>query len=248
MSLPPIVFAGPSVAGLPLESVVRLPPASAGDMLALADGQPRVVALIDGVFDAQAAVQHKEILELMARGFRVLGSSSMGALRAAELHHFGMEGVGAVFTAYRSGRITADDEVALLHAPGELEYRALTEPLVDMRATLAASVRAAILSAPAARIIREHARGCFWRERTWTAILRDCRRSVDGADFERFAGWLPSGRVPIKALDAQSCLKACLDPWRSTSRTPPPRTFFFQALARQRGVKLHPPIRSSPST
>lgn len=39
MSLPPIVFAGPSVAGLPLESVVRVPPASAGDMLALADGQ-----------------------------------------------------------------------------------------------------------------------------------------------------------------------------------------------------------------
>ncbi|WP_239014256.1 TfuA-like protein [Archangium violaceum] len=69
----------------------------------------------------------------------VLGASSMGALRAAELHPHGMVGVGRIFEAYLEGRLSADDEVALLHGPAELGFRPLTLPLVNIRATLDAS-------------------------------------------------------------------------------------------------------------
>ena len=48
----------------------------------------------------------------MAAGTQVFGAASMGALRAAELAPFGMIGVGAIFAAYRDGRLTGDDEVA----------------------------------------------------------------------------------------------------------------------------------------
>jgi hypothetical protein len=39
----------------------------------------------------------------------------MGALRAAELHTFGMVGVGRVFEGYRDGVYEDDDEVAVVH-------------------------------------------------------------------------------------------------------------------------------------
>jgi len=52
-----------------------------------------VVGIIDGVLLSDAAVGHREILNLLRRGIRVFGSGSMGALRAAELSTLGMEGI-----------------------------------------------------------------------------------------------------------------------------------------------------------
>jgi hypothetical protein len=46
------------------------------------------------IFDSTPAVLHKEILWAMDRGVGVSGAASMGALRAAELHWYGMVGVG----------------------------------------------------------------------------------------------------------------------------------------------------------
>ena len=43
----------------------------------------------------------------------------MGALRAAELHAFGMRGVGRIFEAFRDGELEDDDEVAVVHGPAE---------------------------------------------------------------------------------------------------------------------------------
>ena len=233
----PIVFAGPSLAA-PLPSAFTLrPPAAAGDLLALAAGPPRTVVLIDGVFDGQAAVQHKEILELLSRGFRVIGGASMGALRAAELHDFGMQGVGAVFAAYASGRITADDEVAVLHAPAALGHRALTAALVDIRATLAAAAMARIVPVALARALRDQASATFWREREWPALL-DAARLLDRAAARRLGQWLPAGRVGLKAHDAGLCLAAALRPVPVTPCPAPPRTRYFNRLAAMVDIAL----------
>ena len=64
----------------------------------------------------------------------------MGALRAAELDAFGMRGVGQIYASYRCGQFILplgrtsahesfedDDEVALLHAPDDMNYLAATE-------------------------------------------------------------------------------------------------------------------------
>ena len=70
------------------------------------------IGIIDGYFENIPSVWHKEILWAMSQGIHVFGSASMGALRAAELAPFGMEGVGAIFEAYRDGWLEDDDEVA----------------------------------------------------------------------------------------------------------------------------------------
>nr|WP_310522866.1 TfuA-like protein [Polymorphobacter sp.] len=232
----PVVFAGPSLLR-PAPGFVLRPPAAAGDLLAFAAGAPRALVLIDGVFDGQPAVQHKEILALLARGFRVIGGASMGALRAAELHRFGMEGVGAVFAGYASGRITADDEVAVLHAPAALGHRALTEALVDIRATLAAAAAARVIQVGLARALRDAARATFWREREWPALLA-IAAALDGEGGARLTAWLPKGRVRLKARDAELCLAAALRPVQLPVRLVPPRTRYFQGLAVLNGIRL----------
>lgn len=135
-----IVFLGPS---LPLAQARRIleadyrPPVSQGELYRAAQQGPRAIGVVDGVFHHVPAVWHKEILWALSRGIRVLGSSSMGALRAAEMDRYGMEGVGEVYRLYRSGALEDDDEVALLHAPAEFGYRPLSEPMVNLRASLA---------------------------------------------------------------------------------------------------------------
>ena len=111
-----------------------------GELYAAACGSPRAIGVIDGYFDGQPAVLHKEILWALTRGIAVFGASSMGALRAAELHPFGMRGVGRIFEAYRDGELTDDDEVALIHGPPETGYVRLSEPMVNIRATLEKAV------------------------------------------------------------------------------------------------------------
>jgi len=111
----PVVFVGPSLpmalAGQILPSAVFRPPARRGDLdLVDPDGTDEAI-LIDGVMVYEHPPSPSETYRLAERGVRVLGASSLGALRAVELRHHGVEGVGWVFDEFRSGRLTADDEL-----------------------------------------------------------------------------------------------------------------------------------------
>ncbi|MBQ0891084.1 hypothetical protein KBZ94_40285 [Streptomyces sp. RM72] len=147
-------FIGPSLPGaaaLTEGSPVRLlPPVAAGDLLRLDVRVGDTVGIVDGYFHQSGSVRHKEILHLLDQGVRVVGAASMGALRAVELEPFGMEGLGRVHAAYKAGLLEADDEVTLLHATAEDDYRAVSEPLVCMRATFAEAVRHGVCDAAAA--------------------------------------------------------------------------------------------------
>jgi hypothetical protein len=142
------LFVGPSLpdaATLVDADVQVLPPIQAGDILRLPLSPDDVVGIVDGYFHQRPAVRHKEILSVLADGARVLGAASIGALRAAELDRYGMEGVGEIYRAYRDNELAADDEVALMHGPPDDNYRPLSEPLVNIRATLAAAIREGLL-------------------------------------------------------------------------------------------------------
>jgi hypothetical protein len=194
------VFAGPSLAGwVTTPPFDRLPSAGAGDMLRLLTGPPHTVVLIDGVFGTRPAVWHKEILLLLARGFRVIGAASMGALRAAELDRFGMIGCGAIYRGYADGRLTADDEVAVLHAPAALGGQPLSLAQVNVRATLCQAVRARVLSVDAARTLRTASAAIHYRDRDWAQV-------VALADDPAFAAWVQRHAVDIKADDARAAL------------------------------------------
>jgi hypothetical protein len=139
-----IVFAGPTLPREPgpdwralLAACDVRPPASRGDILAALASHPRTIVLLDGYYFIVPSVTHKEILYALDAGVRVIGAASLGALRAAELEPFGMEGVGAVFDGYKTGALDGDDEVALLHASAEHGYRPITLALVEVRHALA---------------------------------------------------------------------------------------------------------------
>jgi hypothetical protein len=243
-----VVFAGPSLpAGLrPSDPrLVWLEPAKAGDGLRLAGRGAAAVALIDGVFDEQPSIRHKELLVLMAEGTALFGAASMGALRAAELHAFGMIGIGRIFEAYADGRLTGDDEVALAHAPAELGWQPLSEPLVNIRATLQEAVHAGVIAPRSARKALEIAARSFYRERTWAGILTDAHkaRAMSAEDLAALELWLASGKVDQKQIDALACLQAALAWEGPAAPSPaPPHTVFTRTLASQ----IAPPAPARP--
>jgi TfuA protein len=168
------VYLGPS---LPL-GVARsaldaeyLPPIRRGDLARL-PAQVECVGIVDGEFYQNLAVSPKEILPLLERGIRVYGASSMGALRAAELYPYGMTGVGRIFTWYRDGVLTADDEVALAYDPET--YRPLSDPLVNIRVALQEAVCQQIITAPRAAAITEELRKTWFPGRSYKRVAQLC--------------------------------------------------------------------------
>jgi hypothetical protein len=230
------VFAGPSLpaAARPAGPFEWHPPAMAGDLIRLRDRPPAKLCLIDGYFDSRPAPWHKELLALMARGTIVFGASSMGALRAAELHPFGMVGIGAIFRAYRDGRLWGDDEVALIHATEALDWAPLSVPMVELRATLIAACRSRLIETSTARRLRSLLHEIHFSERDWPAMERAClaEGQIDALAFRR----LRAMHVPVKRRDALACLAAARA-WTEPARPcpAPPETVFIARLAEEAG-------------
>lgn len=170
-----VVFAGPSLAGADLSRVganVEIEgPAQQGDVTRAVIGGATAIGLIDGIFEAVAAVWHKEILFGLSEGVRIVGAASMGALRAAECAPFGMIGIGSVYRRYASGELDDDDAVAQVHAPAELGYEPLSEALVNVEATVANAERLGLISAVEARELWHEAKRIFFKDRTWDSII-----------------------------------------------------------------------------
>ena len=234
-----IVFAGPSLrvadrAAYP--DVEWMPPAEAGDFLRLGAVAGDIVCLIDGYFDRRPAVRHKEVLLLLSRGVAVLGASSIGALRAAEMNSLGMIGVGAIYSAFARGQLYADDEVALVHAPQEWDWKPLSLPLVDCRAILCRAVRSGRLSLAQAREALRAAKHIHYADRDWPGVLD--QTPICPSTREALLEWAQSDCLSQKRLDALACLKAA-STGAFTTQPPPPMvtTSLLQALARERGVE-----------
>ena len=204
----PVVFLGPTLnreRALQALDAEYLSPVQLGDVWRVSQEQPPAIGIVDGYFDRVPAVRHKEILFALSRGIPVYGSASMGALRGAELAAFGMVPVGAVAAAFLAGELTCDDEVALMHSDGATGYRAFSEPLVNIRATIAAALAAGVVSRQSADAIVEHAQLLNYPDRAWDFILE--RAPVDAAEIEVLQRWLPAGRVDQKEKDAIAMLQ-----------------------------------------
>jgi len=205
----PLVFLGPSLKRAEAASLLAAefrPPARRGDIYrGLLDGYTTIV-LIDGEFHGRPSVWQREIVDALAEGAVVHGASSMGALRAAELHGFGMVGHGRIFEWYRDGVIDGDDEVALTYGPAELDYLSLSEPLVNIRATLAAAVPEIITAEEHAWLI-ESVRSLYFPERCF-ATLQAASPAAKWPTVRRNAlsRFLAERRIDQKRLDAVAAL------------------------------------------
>lgn len=200
------VFLGPSLPRAEAEALLPgievLPPAVLGDVYALARrGEVDRIALIDGRFESTPAVWHKELLFALAQGIRVFGASSMGALRAAELHPYGMEGVGAVFADYRNGVLEDDDEVALVHGPAQTGYACISIAMVNVRHALGAAREAGLLDAAAATTMLAQLKTLHYAARTWTAV-EAAARSHGVAAVAELMLFLRSPERDLKRRDA----------------------------------------------
>lgn len=206
-----VIFTGPTLsaadAAHELDAEYQ-PPAAQGDVYRAGLKHPDVIGVIDGYFDRVPSVWHKEILWAMNQGIHVFGSASMGALRAAELEAFGMEGVGAIFEMYRDGTYEDDDEVAVAHGSGEFGFRAGSEAMVDIRCTLAKAVRVGVLRASTAASIASLAKSMFYPYRKYQLIAkRAVELDLPPPELRAFADWLPEGRESQKRSDALAMLR-----------------------------------------
>ncbi|MDB5064144.1 MAG: hypothetical protein JWM18_578 [Chloroflexi bacterium] len=188
------VFVGPGLHGvdIPASLLPALrPPIRDGDLAALpgSDRGGWTIAIIDGEFGQSLAVTVSEIRQTLAAGNRVIGGSSMGALRAVECAPLGMVGVGWVYERYRDGDLFSDAEVALTYDPDT--FRPLTVPFVNLRWLASAHLP----GLPMARWMEEARRIHFRRRDLGT--LRAMAVDVLPATFSaRLCSWLRPERLP----------------------------------------------------
>ncbi|WP_441291248.1 TfuA-like protein [Sorangium sp. KYC3313] len=226
------IFTGPTIAATEAKEqidAVFLPPAAQGDVYRAALDRPVAIGIIDGYFERTPSVSHKEILWAMGQGVHVFGAASMGALRAAELSAFGMEGVGTIYGAYARGELDADDEVAVAHGSAEDGYRPMSEAMVNVRATLRAAEVAGALPTAAGERLEQIAKRLFYTDRCYPILLRlAAGQGVPAADIGALRAFLPEGRVDQKRTDALELLRLMRE--RFTGRVEPkPVRYHFEA-------------------
>ncbi len=205
-----IVFTGPTLSPTEAARVIEAecrPPVAQGDVYRAALLHPQVIAIIDGYFERVPSVWHKEILWAMGQGIHVFGSASMGALRAAELAPFGMIGVGAIFEAYRDGTLEDDDEVAVLHGPPSVNYRAGSAAMVNIRATLTKAMANGIVPGQTCEVLLRTAKALPYPERSWPHLL-EIGFAQALPDIDGLRDWLPGNEVNQKREDALAMLRA----------------------------------------
>ena len=207
-----IVFLGPSLEPSAAETILSAeyrPPAKRGDLIAAAGGGATIIGLIDGVFHQESAVAHREILAAIQHGVTVIGASSMGALRAAEMDTLGMVGIGEIYRMYKSGELESDDEVALVFDPES--GIALSEPLINIRFTLKRAKGEGIIDDSVHDALLASARSLFYPKRTYGAVVSAAGDALDETTRVRFLDWVITGACDQKREDAESAMRYIRD-------------------------------------
>lgn len=243
------IFTGPTLrpeeARAELDALY-LPPVRQGDVCRAAREGPVAIGIIDGSFEQAPAEWHEEILWAMSKGIHVFGASGTGALLAAELAAFGMEGVGDIFEAFHRGVLKDDEDVVVAHAGAEDDWRPLSESMVNLSATLSAAWLERVVSEGARMVLERAARELIYVQRTWPAVLaRGAREGVLASQLKALEAWLPSGRVDQQKTDARALLRT-LRERLEVGLSPKTANFSFQHLEARRRAGRRSPRRDAP--
>jgi len=215
-----VVYLGPS---LPLDyardliDARFLPPVQLGDIYQILATSVETIVIIDGLFDNTTPIWHREILAAIEAGIRVVGATSMGALRAAELYQYGMIGHGTIFEWFRDGVLDGDDEVALMHGNQELGYLKISEPMVNIRYNLDRAVAAGVISTAQSLSIKGHLKDLYFGDRKKAlvpALIEDETTRIGLSDF------FDSQYIDLKREDAISTLQAVASDSLNPAGTP----------------------------
>ena len=182
--------------------VIYKRPIKRGDLCHDMKENPDIIGIIDGVFHQNSSVGHKEILNVINNGVTVVGASSMGALRASELDSLGMKGIGYVYEQYATGKVTSDDDVAVMLDSETLE--ALSEPLINMDYVFTNAVSKSIITQDQKDELIKIAKATFYPKRNYSQTLSssnlDDKTKSNLINFIRIS-------VDIKKEDAKELIK-----------------------------------------
>ncbi len=193
-----------------------LPPVKYGDVYRITElYQPKIIGVIDGYFNQVPAVWHKEILWAINQGVKVYGAASMGALRAAELEPLGMIGCGKIFEAFQQGVMLPyvdeafedDDEVAVVLGPPELGYKALSDAMVNIRATLAKAHQQNVIDLQTRTKFINIAKNEFYPDRTYENLLAAAKQQdIATEQIQSLRTWIVENQIDQKKEDAINLL------------------------------------------
>jgi hypothetical protein len=203
-----VIFLGPSLTHEKARKILDAdyrPPAKKGDFLRLATpaNDLTIVGLVDGYFLQDYPPSPIEVYQLiMRKNTVVVGSASLGALRAVELEKFGMIGVGKIFQLYKKGIIDADDEVAVTFA----EERQLlqSEAMIDIRFNLFVAQRRGVIDETTKKAIGRIAKSTYFPFRNYIDILDQTKKMYPELEhhLESFRSYIHTNRQSLKERDA----------------------------------------------
>ncbi|HXG06185.1 MAG TPA: TfuA-like protein [Nitrososphaera sp.] len=220
----PIIFLGPSLSHEKARKIFDAhyrPPAKKGDFLRLAaDPNVTMVGFVDGVFLQDYPPTPIEVYQLVRKaGVLVAGAASLGALRAVELEKFGMVGVGKIFQLYKSGKLNADDEVAVTFAHEGDDYRLQSEAMIDIRYNLFLAHKKGLISKKTKVAIAKVAKEIYFPHRNYVHIVDESKRKYPSLanEIDSFASYIESNRKSLKEIDAIKLIQYLKEKFESSA-------------------------------
>ena len=221
----PIIFLGPSLSHEKARKIFDAdyrPPARKGDFLRLAadfDVVEMAIGFVDGVFLQDYPPTPIEVYHLARKnGVLLVGAASLGALRAVELEKFGMVGIGKIFQLYKTGKVNADDEVAVTFA-SEGDYQLQSEAMIDIRYNLYLAHKKGVINEKAKSMLVRLAKEIYFPHRKYTYILEEARNKYPMLESEinSFGSYVRSNRKSLKEMDAIRLVKYLKEHYESTN-------------------------------
>jgi len=204
------VFLGPSLSQQRAREILGaeyFPPIVRGALRRAVSQGFRTIGIIDGAFHSSFAISPFEILDALKSGSKIFGAASMGALKAVECQPFGMQGIGKIYLWYQSGKIDAEDEVAIVYHPDTLQ--AISEPLANMRHAFQIAQEEKLINEKERRELIRIAKKIYFPERTYKSVF-SCAAEAGMSEKKISAlnELIQQERCNLKALDAMECLEA----------------------------------------
>ena len=202
------IFIGPSRGDIVIPDDVSIyPPAAMGAIFNATIAGYEVIALVDAVFGNVPTVWHKEILYAISKGCVVIGGSSMGAIRASELDVYGMVGIGIAYRLFKRG-LTDDDEVCLAHAPEDLNYMPISDPMINVRYTARRMKRYGVFDSKSELEFVSKMKNIFFTNRDKSAIKKCIKQVVSPNKVGETIKLYSDLYFNVKEFDARLVVKA----------------------------------------
>ena len=205
-----VIFGGPSltlVKSKALNYFEFRPPIKRGDLISILDagGKKPIVLITDGVFGSSLAITPNECIEYIDKGGLLFGSSSIGALRAADCFTRGMVGIGDIFMAYHLGYYHSESDVAVVYDQNSFEE--ITYSYAHIDNILKILLREKLITSIIFRKIGKQIKKIVWYERHDKNIMQAIASETDcGIITDKFKSLLNNDTYHPKKKDA---LLAC---------------------------------------